>query len=211
MKLVALIAFSVYFIGYTQHSVEVNFNKVYIGRNFSISYHKEFKQFTFNGGVSFHVNRLPVPLSSLLKNGAHTQHFSEHFGFQIGFDYQLYQNDYLKTGLYYSNQIANIGHIVRYYPAIGALVPEPMSEEDIVYTYKETAFGSVLSSDNVIGLYLEAKLTSKIYLTTRFGAGVVFWKNFDNDVIHFAGKKPNQGNVISSQFSLGLGYTFNKK
>ena len=196
---------------YTQHSVEANYNKVYIGRNFSLSHKYNFNKLSIISGVSFHVNRLPTPLSTLLKNGAHTQNFGQHFGIIIGLNYSLYKNNYVLIGLNYTNHISNISQIIHSYPAIGSTVPNPQSESDFIYTYSQFKFGPVLTTDNALGLSIKAKLSENLYLSTLFSAGIILWKYSGDEILLFAGKKPNQGWVISSQFSLGLGYTFRKK
>lgn len=196
---------------FSQHAIEANFNKIYIGRNFSIMHKYDIKKFSIISGVTFHVNRLPTPLGTLLKNGAHSQNFGQHFGLAIGLDYQIYKNNYMSIAINYTNHLSRVGQIVHSYPAIGSSVPNPQSESDFIYSYSQYKFGPVLATDNAIGLSIKTKLADKLYLSLQFGAGMIFWKYSGDEILLFAGKKPNQGNVVSSQFSLGIGYKFGKQ
>jgi hypothetical protein len=80
-----------------------------------------------------------------------------------------------------------------------------------LYTKSERTFGPFITIDNVIGLTLKNNLTDNLYLTTKGGLGFLLWKNTDNSVLLIGGKKNNQSYNFTSFFSIGLGYTFNKK
>lgn len=193
---------------FSQSSLVANYNKIYIGRNFDISYHHQNNKFSYFGGVTVHINREPTPLSSIIRNAGLTRKFIEHFGIKLGAEYSFYTNQYADFGVYFSSQNALMSQKYRNYWFYDYLVENPQSEMDAIYSYSEIHFGPVLSSDNVFGVYLKANLSEKLFLTGRVGAGLMFWKNYSNEMILFAGKKPNQGYNLTSQFSLGLGYTF---
>lgn len=195
---------------FAQHGLEANYNKVYIGRNFSLNYRYEMDKISFHAGVSFHANRLPVPIGSFIKNGAHASEPYQHFGLLLKLDHKIFENNFAEFGVYYSNQLNFIDHKIRLYPAVDQLVPDPQSELDYVYSYHVNDFGPVFSSDNIFGLYLRVKLSKKFYISISSGAGFVFWKSVDNNVFSMW-NRPSHGFDFSSQFSMGMGYKFGKK
>jgi len=97
------------------------------------------------------------------------------------------------------------------YYAYDTLVSNPQSEFDYLYTKSEITFGPFITVDNVIGITLKNNITENLYLSTKGGFGLLFWKNTDNSVLIFGGKKINQTYNFTSFFSIGLGYTFHKK
>lgn len=196
---------------FSQHALEVNFNKVYIGRNFSVNYKYEINKISLHAGLLFHVNKLPVPEGSFIKNGAHASKFHQHFGLLLKFDYKIYQNDFAEFGFYYSNQLNLIDQKIRLYRAVAQVVPIPQSEMDYLYIIHKNTYGPVFGTDNLIGLFLRANLNDVFYVSTYFGAGFLFWKSLDDNILLLGGKKPNQGIDLSSQFSLGFGYKIGKK
>ncbi len=195
---------------FAQHGLEANYNKVYIGRNFSLNYRYEMDKISFHAGVSFHANRLPVPIGSFIKNGAHANEPYQHFGLLLKLDYKIYENNFADIGVYYANHLNLINHKIRLYPAVDQLVSNPQSELDYIYSYHVNDLGPVFSSDNIFGGYLRAKLSKKFYISISFGAGFVFWKSVDDNVFSMW-NRPSHGFDFSSQFSMGMGYKFGKK
>lgn len=200
------------FSSFSQSSIEFNFNDVYIGRNLSANWKRHYPNLSFSTGLTYHINRIDkVPIGTLIKKSAFAENFGQRFGIQLGFEYFIYKNDFCKIGLFYSNQISLINQLVKLYPAYDTLVSNPQSEFDFLYTKHERNYGPVFTSDNVIGITFKNNITKNIYLSTRGGLGILFWKNTDNSLLLIAGKKNNQSYNFTSFFSISLGYTFNKK
>jgi hypothetical protein len=200
------------FSSFSQSSIEFNFSDVYIGRNLNISWKKTISDFSFSTGLTYHINRIDkVPIGTFIKKSAVAENFGQRFGVQFGFEYFLYKNEFCKIGLFYSNQISLINQLIKVYPAYDTLVSDPQSEFDFLYTKYERKYGPVFTSDNVIGITLKNNITKNIYLSTRGGLGILFWKNTDNSLLLIGGKKNNQSYNFTSFFSIGIGYTFNKK
>jgi hypothetical protein len=200
------------FSGFSQSSIEFNFNDVYIGRNLSFNWKKYYSNLSFSSGLTYHINRIDkVPIGTFIKKSAVAENFGQRFGVQFGFEYFLYKNEFCKIGLFYSNQISLINQLIKVYPAYDTLVSNPQSEFDFLYTKYERKYGPVFTSDNVIGITLKNNITKNIYLSTRGGLGILFWKNTDNSLLLIGGKKNNQSYNFTSFFSIGIGYTFNKK
>lgn len=194
-----------------QPSLELQYSDVHIGRNLNLSWKQTISDFSVSAGLTYHLNRIDqIPESVLLKKNAFAENFGQHFGIQIGFDYSFYENEHLKLGVFYNNQSAFINHVYKRYSVYVQLVPEPQSEYDFAYIKKEDIWGPFITSDNVIGLTMRNSLIRNFYLTSKAGLGMLFWKNTDDSVSIFAGKKVNQGYVFTGHFSVGLGYTFHK-
>jgi hypothetical protein len=206
-----LIFFST-FTCFSQSSIEFNFSDVYIGRNLSVNWKKHYPNLSFSTGLTYHINRIDkVPIGTFIKKSAYTESFGQRFGIQFGFEYFILKNDHFKLGLFYNNQISLIDQIHKMYFAYDTLVSNPQSESDYLYTKSERIFGPFLTIDNVIGISLKNSITNNIYLTTKGGLGFLLWKNTDESVLLIGGKKNNQSYNFTSFFSIGLGYTFNKK
>lgn len=197
---------------FSQSSIEFSFNDVYIGRNLSLNWKKYYSNLSFTSGLTYHINRIDkVPIGTFIKKSAYTENFGQRFGIQFGFEYFILKNDHFKLGLFYNNQISLIDQIHKMYYAYDTLVSNPQSESDYLYTKSERIFGPFLTIDNVIGITLKNSITNNLYLTTRGGLGFLLWKNTDESVLLIGGKKNNQSYNFTSFFSIGLGYTFNKK
>lgn len=200
------------FSSFSQSSVEFNYSDVYIGRNISLSWEKTISNFSISTGVTYHINRIDkVPIGTFIKKSAYAENFGQRFGIQIGIEYFLIKNSHFKLGLFYNNQTSFISQVHKMYYAYDTLVSNPQSEFDYLYTKSERTFGPFITIDNVIGLTLKNNLTDNLYLTTKGGLGFLLWKNTDNSVLLIGGKKNNQSYNFTSFFSIGLGYTFNKK
>ncbi len=200
------------FSSFSQSSVEFNYSDVYIGRNISLSWKKTISNFSISTGVTYHINRIDkVPIGTFIKKSAYAENFGQRFGIQIGIEYFLIKNSHFKLGLFYNNQTSFISQVHKMYYAYDTLVSNPQSEFDYLYTKSERTFGPFITIDNVIGLTLKNNLTDNLYLTTKGGLGFLLWKNTDNSVLLIGGKKNNQSYNFTSFFSIGLGYTFNKK
>lgn len=197
---------------FSQSSVEFNYSDVYIGRNISLSWKKTISNFSISTGVTYHINRIDkVPIGTFIKKSAYAENFGQRFGIQIGLEYFLIKNSHCKLGLFYNNQTSFISQVHKMYYAYDTLVSNPQSEFDFLYTKSERTFGPFITIDNVIGLTLKNTITDNLYLTTKGGLGFLLWKNTDNSVLLIGGKKNNQSYNFTSFFSIGLGYTFNKK
>lgn len=200
------------FSSFSQSSIEFNFCDIYIGRNLNFSWKKSVLDFSFSAGLTYHINRIEkVPIGIFNKNSAHGQNLGERFGIQCGLEYFFYKNSHSKIGLFYNNQISSINQVYKMYYATEALVPNPQSEFDFLFLKSERVYGPVITMDNVVGLTLRSNITDKIYLSTKGGFGLLFWKNTDDSFVLVGGKKNNQGYDFTSFFSIGLGYTITKK
>ncbi|MFN4909989.1 MAG: hypothetical protein ACK444_11465 [Flavobacteriales bacterium] len=196
----------------SQSSIEFNFNEVYIGSNLGVNWKRNYPNLSFSTGLTYHINRIDqIPIGTFIKNSAFAQNFGQRFGLQLGFEYYLYKNDFFKIGLFYSNQISLMNQLIKVYSAYDTLVSNPQSEFDFLYTKYERIYGPVFTSDNVIGITLKNNITKNIYLSTRGCLGILFWKNTDNSLLLIGGNKNNQSYNFTSFFSIGIGYTFNKK
>jgi len=196
----------------SQSSIEFNFNEVYIGSNLGVNWKRYYPNLSFSTGLTYHINRIDqIPIGTFIKNSAFAENFGQRFGLQLGFEYYLYKNDFFKIGLFYSNQISLMNQLIKVYSAYDTLVSNPQSEFDFLYTKYERIYGPVFTSDNVIGITLKNNITKNIYLSTRGGLGILFWKNTDNSLLLIGGNKINQSYNFTSFFSIGIGYTFNKK
>ncbi|MFM2037449.1 MAG: hypothetical protein RL432_388 [Bacteroidota bacterium] len=196
----------------SQSSIEFNFNEIYIGSNLGVNWKRHYPNLSFSTGLTYHINRIDqIPIGTFIKNSAFAENFGQRFGLQLGFEYYLYNNDFFKIGLFYSNQISLMNQLIKVYSAYDTLVSNPQSEFDFLYTKYERIYGPVFTSDNVIGITLKNNITKNIYLSTRGGLGILFWKNTDNSLLLIGGNKINQSYNFTSFFSIGIGYTFNKK
>lgn len=209
-----LIIFSLSFFpfSFSQSGIEFSYNDVYIGRNFSLQWTRQVSALSFYAGATYHVNRIDkIPYGTFVKKSAFASNFGQRIGLQFGLEYYFFKNSNFKTGLFYNNQISFIDQRFIKYIAFDTLVSNPQSESDLVYKYNELTFGPFITADNVIGLTLHCNLTDNLCLKTKGGFGFLLWKNTDDDVLLIGGKKNNQSYNFTSFFSIGLGYTFNKR
>lgn len=212
MKLINCFFLFCSFQSFGQSSIESSFNDVYIGRNFNVSWKNTHKKISYSAGLTYHVNRIDkAPIGTLIKKSAIARNVSERFGTQLGFEYYLLQNSYCKVGLFYNNQISLISQVHKMYYAYDTLIANPQSEFDFLYVKSEMSFGPLLTIDNIIGLTLINKLTKDFYLTSKGGFGFLYWWNTDDSFLLVGGNKNNQNFNLTSFFSIGLGYFFNKK
>lgn len=208
MKLPFILFVILSFDSYAQTSIEFHYNDVYIGRNFSLQGATEKNKVSFNYGLAYHVNRIDkIPYGTFIKKTAFASNAKQRLCLQLGFGYYFYKTEHFQGGLFYNNQISFIDNKLIKYWYHDTLVSNPQSESDLIYTYEEVTFGPVFSIDNVIGLTFKNKINDHIYLKTKGGIGLLFWKNTSENFILLT-NPPNQGIDYSTFFSIGLGYTF---
>lgn len=212
MKLTLLIISVVFSqLIYSQSSLESSFNSVYNGRNVNLSFKKEYNKLAISAGLKYHINRPElVPIGTFFRKTATAKNFSERIGFQIGFDYFFFKNDFCRIGAFYSNQFSRITETIKMYYALEPIVAEPQSEFDYSYIKSERTYGPVLASDNIIGVVIETNITKQIYFITKGGFGMMFWKNTDSSVI-LSSNLNQRGYNFDSFVSFGCGYKFQKK
>ena len=197
---------------FSQTSLELSYNDVYIGRNMGLSWKHTVTDFSVSAGLTFHINRLhEVPISTFIKKSAYAVNFGERIGIQFGLEYFLFGNEYYKLGLFYNHQTSFISQQIKTYLADSALVAEPQSEFDFLYIKKEQIAGPFLTSDNVIGLTMRNKLSDNFYLTSKAGLGILLWTSTDESVIIVSDGNINFGHSFTGFLSAGVGYTFQKK
>lgn len=210
--LLIIISLSFFPYSFSQSGIEFSYNDVYIGRNFSLQWTRQVSALSFYAGATYHVNRIDqIPYSTFIKKSAYATNFGQRMGLHFGLEYYFFQNSNFKTGVFYNNQISSIDQTHITYGAYDTLVSNPQSESDYLYVYSNKTFGPFITIDNVLGLTLHCNLTNNLYLKTKGGFGFLLWKNTDDDVLLIGGKKNNQSYNFTSFFSIGLGYTFNKR
>lgn len=110
--------------------------------------------------------------------------------------------------VYYNAQFTKSHTRFESYYAIGQLVEEPTSEFDYIYEKHVNHIGPFLVLENNIGLAFEISIWDNLYLSQKFGGGILFYKNLDPNVTIVS----DGGNwELSEMLSFGLGYRFNKK
>ena len=201
------------FSTFSQSSVEFNYNDVYIGRNLGVSWKKSISNLSLSAGTTFHLNQWDkIPIGVFIQNSGYAKNLGQRFGLQLGLEYFFIQNSFVKLGVFYTNQTSFIDQVHKMYYVHDTLVSNPHSEFDFSYIKSERTFGPVLTCDNIIGLSLQSKITNHIYLTTKAGLGILFWKNTDKNVI-LTGDFSSKGNLgynFTNYLSMGVGYTFQK-
>ena len=188
-----------------QMSIESHFNNISTDNNQTLNFNYQLKHLEVFGGIKYHFNKLDnFPTSVFYYKTAWTTKFHERFGFNIGLERLIYQNDYFDLSFYYQGFYTKSMLRHKMYYAIGSLVPEPQSEEDIVYVKEDRIFGPFIGFENNIGIEFTFPLFEKLFFNLRIGGGYYKPINLSKNVFIGGG---NTGN-LSRQFSFGLKYHF---
>ncbi len=196
-------------LSYSQFRIETNFNSVHIGRNQSLLISYKIKKLQIGLGVKYNFNKLVnFPQNNIYKKTFYAITDSEHWGMELNLKYQIFnKKDVFFIHLFLNSQYTKSHIRHEAYLAIGQLVPNPTSELDYVYIKHINYIGPIIALENNFGLAFDFYLSEKIYLTQKFGVGMVFFKNLDKNTI-IAGDGDWE---LSEMLSFGVGYQFNKK
>ena len=193
---------------FTQHAIEFNFNQVYIGRNLSLDYQYEKNSLFLNMGTSYHINRIELmPVSQFYKKMGYASSITQRFGFQIGAGYHFFKNERFKAGIYYRGYLAHMDSQIKF-PSALPLDGNPQSDQDYAGIIDNRVFGPLFTFENTLGLSIKTKLFDDFYTSIRGGFGMMFFRNYDENI--FLGYEPGFpiGQAFISSWSIGLGYEF---
>lgn len=208
--LLIITTFLVCNFNFSQIQVESNFNSVHIGRNQSLLVSYNFKRFSIAIGAKYNFNKLVAfPQNAFFKKTIFALTPQEHWGGELNFKFRIFnRKDMFITHLFYNAQFTKSHTRFETYFAIGQLVPEPTSDFDFVYEKFLDHIGPFLVLENNIGLAFEILLTKNLYLSQKFGGGILFFKNLDPNTTIIVGG----GNwELTEMLSFGVGYRFDKK
>lgn len=192
-----------------QLQLESNFNSVHIGRNQSITVGYNWSRFSIYGGLKYNINKLDnFPESQMFKKTSWATTTGEHIGFNLGAKFEFLQLKNISFFVHYDLQqsFTHFRHISINY--LGSIVPEPTSEYDLVY-HKTLAFiGPIWIFENNLGIGYKVHIYKGLFLTNKFGGGIMFFKNTDplNWIITGGGNWE-----LSEMISFGIGWIFDKQ
>lgn len=199
-------------IALTQFSLETNFNVVHIGRNQSLAVNYTHKKMTVALGAKYHFNKLVrFPQGELIKKSVHAITPAEHWGAEFSIKYQIFdRNNTFFAHLLYNGQFtrSHVRHENYFAILDSPTVPIPSSEFDYSYSKYLNHLGPFSIIENHIGLAFDVFVTDQLYLSQRFGAGILFFKSSDDQNIIIS----DAGNwELTEMLSLGIGYKFKKE
>lgn len=193
---------------FAQFAIESNFNAVHIGRNQSLLLNYNFEKIQIGVGIKYNINKLTnFPQGYFYKKTFYATSPSEHIGVELNFKYQLFSREFFEMSLFYNGQYTKSQIRFEDHFAIAQLSENPTSEEDYIYVKHIDLIGPAQAFENNIGVAINIFLTKNIYLSQKFGLGMVFINIQDpNTTILGAGNWD-----FSEILSFGLGWKFNKK
>lgn len=194
---------------YSQFQIESNFNVVSTARNQSLLVNYNFNRMQLGLGVKYSFNKLVnFPQNVFYKRTFFAVKPSEHWGGEFNLKYQLKNlKDILYINTFYNAQFTKSHIRFEGTFAVGQLIENPTSELDYVYVKHINNIGPVLALENNIGIAFEINILKGIYLSQKFGLGIMVFNNLDkNSTIVGSGNW-----LFSEMLSFGLGYRFNEK
>ena len=194
---------------FAQFQIESNFNVVGTGRNQSLLVNYKFDKLQIGIGPKYHINKPNnFPQSVFYKKTFFSTTSSEHWGTDLNLKYRLFDvQDVFVAHVFYSNQFTKSHIRFETHFALDKLVENPTSEFDYSYIKHESEIGPILAVENNIGIAFEIFLLKNIYLSQKFGVGIMFYKNLDenNQILAL------NNWVFTEMLSFGIGYKFNEK
>ncbi len=211
MKCLPIVFFSLFnsILLFSQFNIETNFNSVATGRNQSLSVNYNFIKLQVGLGVKYNFNKLSnFPQNVFYKKTFFAISQFEHWGLELNLKYEIFNlKDVLKSYVFLNSQYTKSHIRFETYFAISELVPNPTSEFDYIYVKHVDYIGPITALENNIGIAFNIFLINNLYLTQKFGVGLMLFRNLDKNTIIVGG-----GNwVFSEMLSFGIGYQFNKK
>ena len=195
---------------YSQFQIESNFNSVGTGRNQSLLVNYTVNRMQFGVGIKYNFNKLTnFPQNVFYKKTFYATTPLEHWGTEFNLKFRLFnRKNILVSHLFFNSQFTKSHTRFEGYFAIGQLVSNPTSESDYILVKHLDFIGPFLAFENNIGLAFEIFLTENIYLSQKFGLGLLLFKNLDENTT-IVGDGGNW--VFSEILSFGVGYKFNLK
>jgi len=209
MKYVLIFILFISNLTYSQFNLETNFNSVSTGRNQSLSLNYYFKKFQVGFGAKYNFNKLTnFPQNVFYKKTFYAINDSEHWGLEFNLKHEIFNlKNVLKSYIFFNSQYTKSHIRFETYYAVSELVPNPTSELDYLYVKHVDFIGPIIALENNIGLAFEIFIFDNVYLSQKFGIGLMLFKNLDKNTILVGG-----GNwVFSEMLSFGIGYKFEKK
>ncbi|MBK9593308.1 MAG: hypothetical protein IPO32_18025 [Crocinitomicaceae bacterium] len=194
--------------GYAQLKLESNFSSVHIGRNQNLTVGYHFNKFFVYGGLKYNFNKRDnFPIATWFKKTSWATNVGEHFGGVIGMRYQFAKLEHISffSFLEIQQSYTHVRHISEY--ILGSVVPEPTSDYDLIYQKQLYFVGPWWFIENNLGLGFSCNIWRGLSLNSKFGIGVLFYKNLDKQYIVYG---PNNWN-FSEMLSFGLGWKFDQK
>ncbi len=195
-------------LGITQIALESSFNSVHIGRNQSLMLNYHFNKFQVGLGLKYNFNKLVnFPEKVFYKKTFYAINDKEHFGLEWNFKYRIFNKEHVKIHAFYNGQFSKSHTRFVGYQAVGPpLVENPTSDLDYLLQKHITLFGPFLVVENNIGLAFDIFVTKNLYFAQKFGAGIVLFKNLDQNTNILVGNWE-----LSEMLSFGIGFKFNDK
>lgn len=192
----------------SKHSITMNYNDVYIGKNISLSYNlcpDPIKGNTFVFGIKYHDNN-PILDNQyyLFKDRFFAETLSEHLGLTIGYNKLLNFNKLKINPFLFA--ITDLSYI-----SMHGLARNPLGTlPDVSLIFSEMSFETPpwLTIETRIGIGLYIPIINNFSLVQSIGAGIGYFyaAEVDPKVVIYT---ENNWEIIGS-WSVGIVYSFNK-
>lgn len=186
---------------FSQLDLIASFNSVDIGRNLSMNIKKDIKKHSFLFGVKYNINKIVHDnQNNVFRKRFYATDWQEHIGFTLGYQYNfLLKSSPLKPFAFYDFQFTN-SHTrnLMYLPYDYDI------NGDVLYKQYLEFFGPTIALEHNIGLGFNIKITNRLFLYQKIGAGIVTFHNIDKNIV-------GSGNwEFGYIISVGLGYQLKK-
>ena len=193
----------------SKHSLALNYNDVYIGKNISFSYNlcpDSITGNTFVFGIKYHDNN-PILDNQyyLFKDRFFAETFAEHFGLTLGYN-KLFNIHKLKLNPFLF-AITDLSYI-----SLHGLARNPlgtMPDGSLIYTEMPFKTPPWLTIETRVGVGLNIPLFNNFSLTQSIGAGIGYFYEVEKDpkVVIYT---ENYWEIIGS-WNIGILYSFKNK
>ena len=209
-KKLLLISLIAPYICLAQTSIKINYNQVYVGKNISVDFDYQIDKILLSLGAVYYpgIDKKKIPFNTFYKNRGTPSNAIQHFGLQFNIGYKIYANNHFDLFGVYKGNLASMNTYIKFLQTYTPLIPEPQGIEDYAITIEELEFGPLFSFDNTFGLLFKGKITRSLFFNLHGGIGFTYLKN--NDEFTITPENFNGTINLSTTFSIGLGYSFNR-
>ena len=189
---------------YSQYDIVSSFNSVHIGRNINLGINRNISNYSVSIALKYQINSYVTDdQNEVFKKRFFAVNFLEHFGLNLGFQYNInLKQSAITPFIFYNMQLTkshtrNTGYLKYDIDTI---------TNTILYRKYLEFWGPTIALENYLGIGYKININKHMYLSNKIGYGIISYFNVDK-MLYGDGGNWELGYMIN----IGIGYRIIKK